>query len=210
MMTSPRYVVAGLSQETQLVRWIQNSAWVKGPRPAPLGKPSRFMVIGHLILYADRISFSIKISVKNRNVRPLFKKTQAQVLWHEKNKRSFPKGNYLSVLTNWTMAAGPHVGLPGVSELGCAIPAAWSQVLGQTRQVWCWALKITCSQALACSITRATSVSSRMGVRVCGMNTASHEASSLPAVSSAPFPGHGVGRPTIYQEQSALRRKEYG
>ena len=28
------------------------------------------------------------------------------------------------------MAAGPRVGLPGVSELGRAAPAAWGQVLG--------------------------------------------------------------------------------
>ena len=52
--------------------------------------------MGHLILYTDQISFSIKISIKNRNVKTLFffKKSKHKFFDMKKSKRSFPKENY--------------------------------------------------------------------------------------------------------------------
>ena len=54
--------------------------------------------MGHLILYMDQISFSIKISIENRNVKTFKKKKKAskhKFFDMKKNKRSFPKENYL-------------------------------------------------------------------------------------------------------------------
>ena len=135
---------------------------------------------------------------KCKNIILKKKKSKHKFFDMKKNKRSFPKENYLRELTKLNNGCWTKSGLTwGVWTRAC-VPAAWGQVLGWAGQGGCWALKITCFPALGPLNHQSYKHVVRKGHQNLWDESIPHKATSLPYVSPALLPGRGIGRPTIF------------